>query len=139
MSNGVSFSISVPRGPVRVGDRIIMNLALENVGASPLYVNARFAVVPRAGDVWLTIRRDGQPIPFQLRVRLAPLKNSDFILLNPGEQVLAGYELTKGYRFATAGEYEISAEYVAESVPPELANEKVFQGRASASAVLTVT
>lgn len=139
MSNALKFSIDVPRGPVKMGARIIMNMTLENEGSSPLYVNARFAVVPRAGDVWLAVRHEGQSLPFQLRVRLAPLKNSDFLLLAPGEQVVAGYELTKGYRFTKPGVYEFSAEYVAESVPEALAKETVFQGRKSATTVLTIS
>jgi hypothetical protein len=136
MSNNMKFSLSVPRGPLPVGSRIIINMELESAESSPTYVNARFSAVPRVGEVWLTIRRGGQPVLFQLRVRLAPLKNSDFILLNPGERVIAGYEITKGYRLNEPGDYEISAEYVAESVPPELSQERVFQGRLRSSTVI---
>jgi len=128
MSDNLNFSITLPSQTVRINDKVILNLALENVGTTALYVNARFAVVPQIGDVWLNVKHNGDEVPFRFRVRLAELKNSDFLLLEPGERVIAGYHLTKGYKLDHGGTYSVMAEYDSQNIPAELKNYQVFQG-----------
>jgi hypothetical protein len=129
------FTISLPRSPVSQGDRVVLGLELENVGTSPLYVNCRSAVAPEVGDIRLKVFRDGKEVPFLLRVRLRPLAASDFLQLQPGEHVVAGYVLNRGYRIDAPGLYAVTAEYVSEEVPKELAGQTVFTGTLKADAV----
>jgi hypothetical protein len=138
MNGPIQFAVTVPRGPVAAKDQVVLNLELHNAGPEGLYVNGRFACVPVHGDVRLTVKFKGKEVPFRYRVRLAALGNSDFLLLEPGQRVVAGYLLTKGYDLGRAGAYEVAAEYVSEEVPKELAKEKVFTGRASAAPVQLV-
>ena len=129
----VQFAISLPRGPVSGKDRVILNLELENRGTAAAYVNARFAVVPEIGDVRLVIRAaDGKEVPFKFRVRLVPLRASDFLLLEPGQRVVAGFHLSRGYDLSKPGAYEVMAQYVSQAVPPELEKANVFRGELAA-------
>ncbi len=123
------FSITLPSGFVPRGEKVILNMELRNVTAEPIYVNARFAVVPRIGDVRTTVRKGDLEVPFHIRVRMRALLASDFVLLKPSERVVAGYELTRGYRLEEPGTYDVSAEYVSEEVPKELRKENVLTGR----------
>jgi hypothetical protein len=138
MSDPLSFVITVPRGPVSISDQIVVNLELVNTGTEAQYVNARFAVAPAIGEVRFAIRSQEREIPFRFRVRLGEAKASDFLLLQPGERVIAGYCLTRGYNLRQPGKYDISAEYVSQTVPPELQDEHVFQGRLQAPGVALV-
>ena len=137
VSSKLKFYITLPRGKVMKGDQIILNMMLENLGEDRCYVNTRFAVAPVAGDVRLCVKRSGQggdqELPFQLRVRLPQLKNSDFLLLGPGEQVVAGYRLLRGFRLDQPGTYEVQADYVSGKVPPELEGLSVFTGKLSST------
>jgi hypothetical protein len=114
---------------------MVVNLELINTGTEPRYVNARFAVAPVVGDVRFVVFSQGREIPFKFRVRIGEPKASDFVLLRPSERVTAGYCLTRGYDLNQSGRYDISAEYVSQTIPPELQNEAVFRGCLRASAV----
>jgi len=138
MSEPFRFLITVPRGPVPASDQIVVNLELANTSEEPRYVNARFAVAPAVGEVRFTIRSQDREIPFKFRVRLGEAKASDFLLLQPGERVIAGYCLTRGYDLSQPGNYDIAAEYVSEKTPPELQSEPVFRGHLQASGVVLV-
>ncbi len=129
MKNEIAFSIALPSGTVPRGEKVIVNMELHNGTDEPIYVNARFAVVPQIGDVRPTVRKGDHEVPFRFRVRMRALLSSDFVLLKPDERVVAGYELTRGYRLEEAGTYDVSAEYVSEEVPKELQKENVFTGR----------
>lgn len=106
-----------------------MGMTLRNQSDRELYFCARFAVAPVVGEVWPTLvgpTRDA--IPFALRVRLAGLRASDFILLAPGEAILAGFAIRRFFNFAQPGRYELSAKYVSREIPPELTKLPVFVG-----------
>jgi len=138
MTDSVAFRIVAPGGEVDANHYVILNMQLTNTGQEKVFVNCRFAAVPDIGDVWLTITSADREIPFPFRVRLVPLKPSDFVGLEPGESVVAGVNLTKQYRLNQAGAYKISAEYVSSEVPDALAKERVFKGRTAAEPVTLV-
>jgi hypothetical protein len=138
VSQSLVFSICVPSDPVAAAAKVVLNMEIENQGNEPIYVNARFAVVPEFGDIRPTIRLDGQTLPFKFRVRLAPLKNGDFLLLEPGERTVAGCCLSKGFDLSRPGTYEISAEYVNEVTPAGFQGKAVFQGRLKSEQVRLV-
>ena len=129
MSAKLRFSITLPGGKVAAGDQIVLNMALENSGDAECYVNTRFAVAPQIGDVRITIKSAGLELPFQLRVRLVPVKNSDFLLLKPCQRVVAGYGLSRGFRLDKPGDYEVTADYVSDQVPAVFKGMPVFKGQ----------
>ncbi|MBM4032669.1 MAG: hypothetical protein FJ291_12900 [Planctomycetes bacterium] len=135
MSEQVRFYVTVPEGPLPAGTRVILSMELENASKDPLYVNTRFAAGAGQGDVWLKVQRDGQVLPCTYILRLGPLLNSDFLLLQPGEHTVGSYELTRGYRLDKPGTYQITAQYVSQEVPDALARMKVFRGQVQAPPV----
>ncbi len=136
----VSFTIVAPARDVPLGDKVVLTLLVKNTSAQPLYLNCRFAAVPKLGDIDLSVHRNGKKVPFGMRVRLAPLRNGDFLLLQPGTCVVTGVELTWGFSLTEPGEYEVSATYVSDEIPRELAGKPVFRGRVTATPVhITVT
>ncbi len=128
MSEPLKFYIALPGMANLNTDRIIMTMFLENTGKEAVYVNARFAVAPHIGDIRPIVLFNGEELSFGLRVRLPQLKAADFLKLEPGQQVAAGYQLTRGYQLKIPGMYEIAAEYVNEMVPDELKKHPVFVG-----------
>jgi hypothetical protein len=134
MKDPFEFSIAVPSTSVSPTDHVVLTMALANTSQQDYYVNARFAVVPKVGDVWLTVRHDGKEVPYKFRVRLRPLEASDFLLLKPEERVVAAVELSKGYAL-TEGTYEIEAVYMNAAVPDVLKKYDVFVGQVAAAPV----
>lgn len=135
MNEPFEFSITVPSTSVSSNDHVVLTMAVENTSERDYYVNARFAAVPKVGDVWLKVRYGGKEVPYKFRVRLRPLEASDFVLLKPGERVVAGVELSKGYNLKEAGTYEIEAVYLNAAVPDELKKLEVFVGQVAAAPV----
>jgi len=132
MTQSIEFGITVPQGEIAATDIVIMNVHLTNVGDESVYVNSRFAVAPKVGDVQLKIEGPQGEVPFPFRIRLQPLSASDFVKLDPDQSVVAGVNLTKRYRLTQPGRYTIEAEYVNEKVPAPLEKATAFTGKLKA-------
>jgi hypothetical protein len=129
MSHAAEFALTAPPQPIAPDNQLVIGFMLTNRFEREMYFNTRFAVVPSVGDVWPTlIGPSGNPVPYALRVRMAPLHASDFLLLKPNESVLAGAALRKLFRLTEPGVYKLSAKYVSNEVPPELKDRLVFVG-----------
>ncbi|MEM1032619.1 MAG: hypothetical protein AAGN82_19900 [Myxococcota bacterium] len=132
------FAFGVSVAPVTTVDElVVLSLRLGYLGTGNVYVPIRFAVAP-LGDVRLRVleARPGEDptreLPFGKRVRLAPVRASDFIAVEPGEVIAAGYPLSEGYRLERARTYTIHAEFVCPEPPEELRGYRVATGRFAA-------
>jgi hypothetical protein len=139
MGNGAAFSLTGPGHPVGLNDQVIIGFTLRNPAQQARYFNARFAVAPSVGEIRPTvIDPSGKEAPFAVRVRLGPLLASDFVHLQPGEAVSAGFPLRHYYKINTPGTYVVSATYVASEVPQDLEKLPVFQGTLKADPISIV-
>lgn len=137
MNSDAEFVLTAPTQPVGTDNQLVVGLMLTNRSSREMYFNCRFAVVPTAGDVWPNLAApSGNDVPFALRVRLAPLRGSDFMLLRPNEGVVAGVSLRKLFSIKERGTYRLSAKYVSKEVPPELNSLTVFTGAVEANPIV---
>jgi hypothetical protein len=127
------FALTAPGQPIGPDSQLVVGLMLTNRSHREMYFNCRFAVVPAAGDVWPSLfSPSGSEVPYALRVRLAALRASDFMLLKPNQAVVAGVALRRLFNLKEHGGYKLSARYVSRETPPELASSPIFHGEIDA-------
>ncbi|MEM6930879.1 MAG: hypothetical protein AAF602_28350, partial [Myxococcota bacterium] len=126
-------SLSLPP-TIGSGEIPILSLRLEHRGDERLYLPVRFAVAP-LGDVRLEVACDGRVVPFASRVRLGPLRASDYTTIEPGEVVVAGIPLSPGYDVAPAGLYTVSAQLRLGAPPDALSAYRVAEGEVGSETV----
>lgn len=136
MTDDLVFRIEAPR---RVGrsDRLILSMEVQNISRSSSYANVRFAVAS-SGEVRLRVLRNGQEMPVEVQLRLSPLRADDFVVLEPQERAVAGFDLRRAYGIGAPGEYLVVAEYLSDVVPDALRQYKVLSGRCEATATFVV-
>jgi hypothetical protein len=139
MNPDAEFVLTAPPLSIGSGTHPIVGLMIRNESNAERYFCARFAVAPFVGDIWPTLTGpSGNEVSFALRVRLGPIRSSDFILLAPGEAILAGFQLRRFFRCDQPGRYHLSAKYVSREVPTELATRPVFVGELTSAVQFTV-
>jgi hypothetical protein len=136
MSHDAEFVLTAPPSPIRTGSQPVVGVMIRNRSKRELYFCARFAVAPFIGDIWPALKGpSGDDIPFALRVRLAPVRGSDFILLAPGEAILTGFQVRRFFELGQQGQYSLSAKYVTQEIPSEMATLPVFREQVECSPV----
>ena len=136
MTNTAEFTLTAPTHSVGADHELVIGLMLVNRSAQEQYFNCRFAVVPAIGEVRpKLIAPSGHELGYDLRVRLSRLAGSDFVLLRPGQAVVAGFALRSFYTLKEHGTYQFSARYVSHEIPEELKSSHVFSGEIAANPV----
>ncbi|MEM9694528.1 MAG: hypothetical protein AAGA56_18410 [Myxococcota bacterium] len=134
MNHEVFFSVIAPPRFSR-DEWPILSMRLSYLGEQRIYVPIRFAVGPLA-DVRLQVKNQGgQTLSPKLRVRPTPLRPADFFVLEPGETIVTGYSLRRGYALERDETYTLEATLVSEMIPAPLETFDVLRGSVTAEAV----
>lgn len=133
MSDDVRFSIFVAPS-MSSEDLPVLTMRVGYLGEGNAYLPIRFAVAP-LGDVRLRVVQGERELPFARRVRLAPARVGDFLAVESGDCVVAGYPLGDGYRLERGHRYTVTAELVCPEAPQELTGYRVITGRYPAQPV----
>ena len=118
-SAGLSFSIEPVSGDNTPFQQISIRLILKNVSNREVTVNRRFlvnspAVGPTQREVTIVlIGPDGSEFPFLSLVNPGALQKSDFLTLQPGDEVSRDYNLADDFSSwdMQAGTYRVKATY----------------------------
>jgi hypothetical protein len=104
-------------------DVINAKIILANNGKTNVIVNSRMALNFSAAlasdrDIELIISQpSGDAVPFIVKLRIAPLANGDFVVLESGDSIQQSYDLRDYYQLDEIGEYTITAIYENQSDP----------------------
>lgn len=134
MNNDIRFTLGCVES-AKPGQHIVLSLTLTNEGGAAVLLPTRFAIEPTYGDIRITVRRDKKELPFRYRIRMAPLRASDFVRIDAKETLIGGIAITRWYSFTEPGNYVVAAEFVCDEMPDALTKENVFQGRLKSNTV----
>jgi hypothetical protein len=91
-----------------VGEEINLKFTLTNESDNPLYFLKWYTPLEGIGGEIFKVTRDGQVVPYEgiLASRAFPTSDS-YVLINPGESVLAVVDLGTSFDFSEVGTYQI--------------------------------
>lgn len=110
----LSLAIALERSIYRGEEPVGCTMTLRNDGVAPALINTRMLVSLKhaRGEVYFRVRDDlGAAYVYNYIVIPRPVAASDFVALQPGEEVVKDYELRDLYALASGRTYTVQAFY----------------------------
>jgi peptidyl-Lys metalloendopeptidase len=105
---GIAITITPERAALGKRDEVIVTVTLTNTGAAPERIAKGRTPFGPPETALFEITRDGQPVRYLGRkVKRAPPREADTVLLAPGESRSARVELSNAYDMAATGSYAV--------------------------------